>query len=335
MTLLLRIKKTAIEPEKIAQAAAVIKRGGLVAFPTETVYGLGADAFNPEAVKRIYAVKGRPVDNPLIVHIADLAKINSLVRLLPPEAGVLSARFWPGPLTLVLERREHLPPEVSAGLSTVAIRMPDNPIALALIRAAGTPLVAPSANLSSRPSPTQARHVMEDLAGLIDLIIDGGKTAIGMESTVVDFTSGPPRILRPGAITAQDIEAAIGPLALGGEKSGRPKSPGMKYRHYAPRTRFILVEGENFRHDIRQLIAQAAKGKKIAVITFRQESSYEDCLVVHAGSSSRTVARRLFEIFRDLDNRGMDLIIAEPYPATDGLDMMIWDRLKKAAGTGN
>ncbi len=337
MTVVLKIKNTAIEQEKIAQAAAVIKRGGLVAFPTETVYGLGADAFNPAAVKRIYSVKGRPGDNPLIVHIADFATLDSLARLVPPEARILCKRFWPGPLTLVLQRMRQLPPEVSAGLPTVAIRMPANPIALGLIRAAGTPLVAPSANLSSRPSPTRASHVLEDLRGLIDLIIDGGKTTIGMESTVVDFTAGSPRILRPGAVTPADIEAAIGLLASGGKLKGeeRPKSPGMKYRHYAPRTRLILTEGENFQENVRQLIAQAGKEKKVAVIAFHKDSRYDDCLLIHAGSSSRTVARRLFDIFRDLDKRGVDLIIAEPYPATDGLDLMIWDRLKKAAGSGN
>lgn len=337
MTLVLKINKKKPEEEKLRRAADVIKRGGLVAFPTETVYGLGADAYNPEAVRRIYAVKGRPGDNPLIVHIADPATLDSLVRFVPHEARTLCERFWPGPLTLVFDRREELPPEVSAGLSTVAVRMPANPIALGLIRAAGTPLVAPSANLSSRPSPTRAGHVLEDLGGLIDLIIDGGKTAIGMESTVVDFTAGPPRILRPGAVTAQDIAAAIGSLASGGELSpgGKPKAPGMKYRHYAPRTRLVLMEGKNFQEDIRKLIDQSGKDKQVAVIAFHKESRYEDCLLIQAGFSSRTVARRLFDIFRDLDSRGVDLIIAEPYPATDGLDSMIWDRLKKAAGSGN
>ncbi|MDZ4163969.1 MAG: L-threonylcarbamoyladenylate synthase [Smithellaceae bacterium] len=334
MTVILKIKKTAPDEDKIARAARVIKEGGLVAFPTETVYGLGADAFNPAAIEKIFIAKGRPRDNPLIVHIADRSMLANLARSFPRRARALSEKFWPGPLTLVLKKKAHVPAEVSAGLSTVAIRMPANPIALSLIRAAGTPLVAPSANLSGRPSPTRARHVREDLGGLIDLIIDGGSTPIGMESTVVDFTGRYPKILRPGAVTAAQIEAIIGPVIPAGEREDtfQPKSPGMKYRHYAPRARMILVEGEDFREKICTLITEAGRERKIAVIGFHQDSRYDNCLFVHAGARSRTVARRLFGILRELDSQGVELIISEPYPARDGLDLMILDRLRKAAG---
>lgn len=336
MTVILKIKITAPDEEKIARAALVIKEGGLVAFPTETVYGLGADAFNPAAIEKIFLAKGRPRDNPLIVHIADLSTLKKLARSFPRQARALTEKFWPGPLTLVLKKRAQVPLEVSAGLPTVAIRMPANPIARSLIRAAGTPLVAPSANLSGRPSPTRARHVREDLGGLIDLIIDGGSTPIGMESTVVDFTGRYPKILRPGAVTAAQIEAIIGPLIPAGEMEDtfKPKSPGMKYRHYAPRARMILMEGEDFREKIRGLITEAGRERKIAVIGFHQDSRYDNCLFVHAGARSRTVARRLFDILRHLDSEGVELIISEPYPVRDGLDLMILDRLKKAAGAG-
>lgn len=336
MTVILKIKKLDPDEALIARAARMIKEGGLVAFPTETVYGLGADAFNPAAIEKIFLAKGRPRDNPLIVHIADLAQVAQLARSFPRQARDLSEKFWPGPLTLVLKKRARVPPEVSAGLSTVAIRMPASPIALSLIRTAGTPLVAPSANLSGRPSPTKAQHVREDLEGRIDLIIDGGSAAIGMESTVVDFTGRSPRILRPGAVTAAQIEAVIGPIVRSGKIMGpsKPKSPGMKYRHYAPRTPIMLMNGADFRDKIRGLIAAADPEKNIAVIGFHPDSHYDNCLFIHAGARSRTVARRLFGIFRKLDGLALELIIAEPYPLRNGLDLMILDRLKKAAGTG-
>jgi L-threonylcarbamoyladenylate synthase len=332
-TVIIKISPSSPEAEKIAAAARVIRAGGLVAFPTETVYGLGADAFNEKAIGRIYAVKGRPADNPLIVHLDDFDQVSQVAASFPSPAQTLCSRFWPGPLTVILPCLPALPGIVSAGLQTVAVRIPAHNIARALIRAAGTPIVAPSANLSGRPSPTRAAHVREDLAGLIEMIIDGGKTRIGMESTVLDFTAPHPVILRPGGITARAIEAVIGPvgLAFPAEADTKPKAPGMKYRHYSPRTPLILAPEENFRAWIQERVGQEA-GRKVAVITFHPGPAYEGCLCLDGGLAPRTAAHRLFAIFRDLDQAGMDLIIAEPYPAGKGLALMVNDRLQKAAG---
>src|SRR4051794_29437194 len=238
-TPVLLIDPNAIDAGPIAQAADVLRRGGLVAFPTETVYGLGANALDAEAVRRIFEAKGRPANNPIIIHVADVEQARQLVAGWPSEAERLAARFWPGPLTLVLPRRDVVPDLVTAGGSTVAIRVPAHPVALALIRAAGMPIAAPSANRSTQLSPTRAEHVLHTMRGRIDLVLDPGPTSGGLESTVLDLTTSPPRLLRPGLVTRSEVEAIIGPIVL---SSTAPlgavslPSPGMLPRHYAPRT---------------------------------------------------------------------------------------------------
>jgi L-threonylcarbamoyladenylate synthase len=333
VTEILKINREKPEPNKIRFAAEIIKRGGLVAFPTETVYGLGADALNPEAVRKVFGAKGRPSDNPLIVHIADIKDIDILAKRVPKTAAMLMQKFWPGPLTVVLNKRRNIPDIVTAGGATVAVRMPDNKIALALISASGVPIVAPSANLSGRPSPTRPRDVIADMMGRVDLIIDGGQTEIGIESTVIDMTTLPPQILRPGIITVEEIESIIGKVIVSDMYSGAPKSPGLKYRHYAPQAEMIIVEGhiKDVRIKIKKMIEKAVKdNKSVGVITFKRGAEYEGCIVRFAGSDPNTAARRLFSIIRDLDGR-VDLIISESFSGGASA-MAISDRLKRAAG---
>ncbi len=336
MTEILRVRGNRPARGKILQAAEVIRKGGLVAFPTETVYGLGASAFNPGAIRRIFEVKGRPRDNPLIVHVADPDRVETLASSFPARAKALACAFWPGPLTIVLKKRDSVPPEATGWGPTVAVRMPAHAVALSLIESAGVPLVAPSANLSGRPSPVIAGHVEEDLAGLIEMILDGGKTTIGMESTVVDFSGRAPRILRPGAVTAEDMEAVIGDAVVPGvDETGPavPKSPGTKYRHYAPQAKLVLFAPENYREEISGFLAgHRMKNRKIAVIAFKKRHIYRDCLNIYAGCEPLAVAGRLFQIFRSLDALKVDLILAEPYLKEGGLAGMVKDRLLKAAG---
>lgn len=238
-------------PEVMERAGAILKKGGLVAFPTETVYGLGGDALNPEASARIYAAKGRPSDNPLIVHIADMEALKVLASEVPEKARLLADRFWPGPLTMIMPKSDAVPYATTGGLDTVAIRMPSHPTAYELIRSSGVYIAAPSANTSGRPSPTTAQHVYEDLNGRIDMIIDSGKVDIGLESTIVDLTGEIPTILRPGYITKEMLEEAVGPVTIDKailadheDPNLRPKAPGMKYKHYAPKGDLVIVEGK-------------------------------------------------------------------------------------------
>jgi len=230
------------EREAIARAAEIIKAGGLVAFPTETVYGLGADALNPEAVKGIFVAKGRPLDNPIIVHVAELEHLQILADSIMAGAVALAERFWPGPLTLILNKSARVPNNVTAGRETVAVRMPRNNVALALIRASGVPIAAPSANLSGRPSCTTGTHVFQDLAGKIDLVLDAGPVEIGVESTVLDISTRPPTILRPGAVTVEELEGIIGQVVVGKQGELLRRSPGTRYRHYSPKARVTLVK---------------------------------------------------------------------------------------------
>ncbi len=340
MTEILKINKQNPEPHKIKQAAEIIKQGGLVVFPTETVYGLGADVLNPEAVKKVFAAKGRPSDNPLIVHIADVRDVQLLAKRPPKTAMLLMERFWPGPLTIILKKRKAVPDIVTAGGKTVAIRMPDNKIALSLICKAGVPVIAPSANLSGRPSPTRARDVIEDLMGRVDLIIDGGDTMIGVESTVIDLTVSPPVILRPGGIAVEDIEAVIGDVRviaksdfLSGEN--HIKSPGLKYRHYAPQAEMVIVQGQidAVQKKIEEMSKNALKnGKKVGIITFQKNVKYpKGCIVKYAGTYTRTIAKRLFMILRGIDKEGADLIISESLNGK-GIGLAVLDRLKRASG---
>ncbi len=313
-------------------AAEIIREGGLVAFPTETVYGLGANALNAEAIKKIYEAKGRPLDNPVIVHVAGMEMLES-VAVATRRARVLMGRFWPGPLTLVLKKSKALPKATTAGLDTVAVRMPRNRVALDLIASSGVPIAAPSANISGRPSPTSAQHVLQDLSGKIDAILDGGTASIGVESTVLDLTSRVPTILRPGGLTAEELYKVIGRIRLTPPKTkGKPRSPGMKYRHYAPRARMILVEGseENLRRKI-QALALRLKGK-IGILASKENAPYyraQDMEILGSRKNLSEVARNLFGALRRLDARS-DVIIAEGFEDV-GIGRAVMNRLRKAA----
>ena len=330
------------EMEYISQAGQILQEGGLVAFPTETVYGLGGHALNPRSSHKIYEAKGRPSDNPLIVHICKWEDLAYIVDEIPLEAEKLAKQFWPGPLTMIFRKSDAVPYETTGGLDTVAVRMPDHPVALALIEAAGGYVAAPSANTSGRPSPTLAKYVMEDMAGRIDMVLDGGEVGIGIESTIIDLTGAVPEILRPGYITREMLQAQLGEVEtdrtiLSNEGSARPKAPGMKYRHYAPKGELTLVSGkrENVVAWINEQIKQArVQGKKTGVIcTLETADCYEADLVKNAGcrNDEAQIARGLYRILRELDEENADIIYAEVFE-TKGMGQAIMNRLLKAAG---
>ena len=337
-----RLSYSQIDETVIEEAGRIIRKGGLVAFPTETVYGLGGDALNPESSKKIYAAKGRPSDNPLIVHIADKRDLHRIVREVPEKAKNLMEAFWPGPLTMIFYKNELVPQATTGGLDTVAVRMPSDRIAAAFIRAAGGFVAAPSANVSGRPSTTTATHVEEDLSGRIEMILDGGQAVIGLESTIVDMSVEPPVILRPGAVTKEMMEAVIGPLevdkAIIAPDSGvKPKAPGMKYRHYAPRADLTVVEGstEAVIAAINQLAEEAeAEGKRVGIIaTDETKDRYPKGLVLSLGARKHEeeIAQHLFEVLRDFDETDVDCIYSEAFDEAS-IGPAIMNRLLKAAG---
>ncbi|MEW6523175.1 MAG: L-threonylcarbamoyladenylate synthase [Bacillota bacterium] len=322
----------------LRRAAGLLRGGQLVAFPTETVYGLGANALDAAAVLRIFAAKGRPSDNPLIVHVSGIEAVHQLVAEFPDCARRLVEHFWPGPLTLVLRRSPVVPAEVSSGLDTVAIRMPDHRVARELISLAGVPVAAPSANWSGRPSPTTAGHVLADLGGRIAAVVDGGPTGIGVESTVLDVTVAPPVILRPGGITEEELRAVVGEIRVSSNDPERPRSPGQKYQHYAPRARVVVVEGksaEEISREIAKRIQQcAAQGRSVGVIATEETAgSYGQVPVVVVGSRNRPqeVAARLYAAMREIDALGVSVVFCEGLPRR-GLGVAIMDRLERAAG---
>lgn len=332
-----------IDMEAIGQAGQILKDGGLVAFPTETVYGLGGDALNKQSSKKIYAAKGRPSDNPLIVHIAELEKLTPIVEKIPEQAKVLAEKFWPGPLTMVLKKSEAVPFETTGGLETVAVRMPNHPVALALIKAAGGYVAAPSANTSGKPSPTLARFVQEDMDGRIDMILDGGQVGIGLESTIVDLTEEEPMILRPGYITKEMLEEALGvPVAsdrtmMNADCKEPPKAPGMKYRHYAPKGDLTIITGEEKKvvEKINSLTkAMQEKGEKVGVIgTDDTVGNYHADSVKSAGNrkEEETIAKELYRILREFDEEEVTVIYSEGFDE-NGIGQAIMNRLLKAAG---
>ena len=337
-----RLSYSQIDETMIEEAGRIIRKGGLVAFPTETVYGLGGDALNPESSKKIYAAKGRPSDNPLIVHIADKKDLYRIVRKVPEKAKKLMEAFWPGPLTMIFYKNELVPQATTGGLDTVAVRMPSDRIAAAFIRAAGGFVAAPSANVSGRPSTTTAAHVEEDLSGRIEMILDGGQAVIGLESTIVDMSVEPPVILRPGAVTKEMMEAVIGPLevdkAIIAPDSGvKPKAPGMKYRHYAPRADLAVVEGstEAVIAAINQLAEEAeTEGKRVGIIaTDETKDRYPKGLVLSLGARKHEeeIAQHLFEVLRDFDETDVDCIYSEAFDEAS-IGPAIMNRLLKAAG---
>jgi L-threonylcarbamoyladenylate synthase len=316
----------------IAEAASIIRAGQLVAFPTETVYGLGADGLNRVALSRIYAVKGRPPDNPLILHIASPDQLPSVAAHVPTIARRLMQTLWPGPLTLILPKTLRVPDLATAGMTTVAVRMPAHPVALALITAAETPLAAPSANRSGLPSPTTAQHVFDDLCGRIPLILDAGPTRIGLESTVLDVTSTPPVILRPGGVTREALEAVIGPLQEAASMAQRRQSPGTRYRHYSPKARVVLVE-EAQPEALQAAIAKALQhSERVGCLLHRLEPSHLPPMirVRRLGGSVADYAHGLFSALRDLDELGLDVIVVEGVQE-QGLGVAVMDRLRRAA----
>lgn len=333
---------TCISAEGIVRAGEILKNGGLVAFPTETVYGLGANALDEKAAAKIYAAKGRPSDNPLIVHIAEMEALEEIAEQVPETARLLAKAFWPGPLTMIFRKSEKVPYGTTGGLDTVAVRMPDHEIAREMIRQGGGYIAAPSANTSGRPSPTTAAHVAEDLNGRIDMIIDGGSVGIGLESTIVDVSGEVPVILRPGYINQEMLCEVIGLVEMDkgliAEDSGiRPKAPGMKYKHYAPKAELVIIEGKPGQvvEKINKLIAEGEKkGEKIGVIgTDETEALYQGGIVKSIGSihEELTIARHLYGILRDFDELAVTKIYSEAFD-TPKMGQAIMNRLIKAAG---
>lgn len=329
--------------DKLKYAGDVLKAGGLVAFPTETVYGLGANAMDTDAVKKIFVAKGRPSDNPLIVHISDKRELSNLSNNIPSKAFELMDRFWPGPLTLVFEKSSAVPGIITAGLDSVAVRMPSHPVALTLIREAGIPIAAPSANLSGKPSPTNAKHVIADLSGKVDVIIDAGDAKVGLESTVLDLTVNPPMILRPGGVTLTQLKEVLLEIELDPSLSGnkaeilKPRSPGMKYTHYSPKAEIVIIEGELKKvvFKINEMVeVYKSKGINVSILATEQTKDlYNQTEIIIAGDRNKpeTIAARLFSSFRDFDDKNVQVVIAEAIDNI-GIGMAIMNRMKKAAG---
>lgn len=337
-----KLDKNKIDKRIIQDAGEILKQGGLVAFPTETVYGLGANALNKDAARKTYEAKGRPSDNPLIIHIARIEDLEKITKEVPEKAQKLAEKYWPGPLTMIFEKTAIVPYETTGGLDTVAVRMPSEKIALELILAGGGYVSAPSANTSGRPSPTMAEHVAEDMTGKIEMILDGGMVDIGVESTIVDMTVMPPMILRPGAITKEMLEELIGEVMvdktlLNAEAKEAPKAPGMKYRHYAPKAELSVVEGRL--EDVVAFINQTVKekidsGKKVGIIATEETlKAYEcgDIKCIGTREDEMTIAGHLYGILREFDADDVDYIYSESFDA-DGIGSAVMNRLLKAAG---
>ena len=326
----------------LSQAGEILKMGGLVAFPTETVYGLGADALNEEAAAKIYAAKGRPSDNPLIVHISHMEMLEKIVTHVPKKAETVAKAFWPGPLTMIFDKSDIVPYGTTGGLDTVAVRMPVDEVARRVIDAGGGYIAAPSANTSGRPSPTKASHVKEDLSSRIEMIIDGGDAGIGVESTILDMTVEPPMILRPGAVTKEMLEKLIGEVEIdqaliAPDSNVKPKAPGMKYRHYAPKADMSIVEGEA--STVIAYINQQAKvlkkqGKRVGVIATEESFAKYDAAIVKCigtRADEATIASHLYAVLREFDSEDVDVIYSESF-AVEGIGSAIMNRLLKAAG---
>lgn len=333
---------TPAQEEALRQAGEVLKNGGLVAFPTETVYGLGGDALNKDSARKIYAAKGRPSDNPLIVHICQFQDLYDIVTVVPEEAEKLAAAFWPGPLTMILPKGEKVPYETTGGLDTVAVRIPAHPVAQKLIAYGGGYVAAPSANTSGKPSPTVAKYVEEDMQGKIEVILDGGEVGIGLESTIVDLTVSPPQILRPGYITQEMLQQVLDrvdtDVTILNDNTGQaPKAPGMKYRHYAPKGELTIVTGvsENVVEYINtRALSEKAAGEKVGIIATEEmlERYCADVIkCVGKREDEESIARRLYTILREFDDEGVTRIYSEGF-AADGFGQAIMNRLLKAAG---
>ena len=331
-----------LDMDAIKKAGDILKAGGLVAFPTETVYGLGGNALDPQASMKIYAAKGRPSDNPLIVHIAELEQLEKITTEIPEGAKILAEKYGPGPLTMILPKADIVPRETTGGLDSVAVRFPSDKIAQELIKAGGGFVAAPSANTSGRPSPTMAEHVEEDLGDAIDMIIDGGQVGIGLESTIVDFTEDVPVVLRPGYISLEMLQETLGDVRMDKgllitDSSVHPKAPGMKYRHYAPKADLSIIEGneEDVVACINHLTDEAvAKGLKVGVIATDETKAryvHADVLSIGSREEEETIAHHLYEVLRDFDDDRVDVIYSEAF-YTPKMGQAIMNRLLKAAG---
>ncbi|TQD23471.1 L-threonylcarbamoyladenylate synthase [Methanolobus vulcani] len=331
-----------LEPASLDEAAKILSNGGTVAFPTETVYGLGANALDEKAVMQIFKAKGRPADNPLIVHVASRDDCTSLVREIPEKASLLMDKFWPGPLTIIMNRNDMVPDVTTGGLDTVAIRMPENKIAIELIKRSGKPLAAPSANLSGKPSPTSAEHVIADLFGRIDAIVDGGDVVIGLESTVIDTTSEIPVILRPGKISKEELEDCIGEVKIGYDDKVHPesetvRSPGMKYTHYSPKAGVILVEGDNEAvvNRIKELLDDLSmRNAKIGLMLTENPEKYfsgAESFSIGCKDKPEQAAKSLFYGLRFLDLKNVDVIIVDGSFDPRGIGAAVFNRVRKAA----
>jgi len=346
ITRILDVSEEPINMEHIREASEILKKGGLVAFPTETVYGLGGDATDKEASRKIYQAKGRPSDNPLIVHISKFSQLEDISKDLPDTARKLADAFWPGPLTMVVNKNQVVPYETTGGLDTVAVRMPNNPVALALIETSGCMIAAPSANTSGRPSPTKANHVYEDLSGKIEAILDGGPVDIGLESTIVDLTEDVVTILRPGYINMDMLKEVVGEVRIdpgivyndkGTTSGAKPKAPGMRYKHYAPKGDLTIVSGqeENVVKAINKMTEEALqRGSKVGIIATSESAvryTKGQVLVIGDRSEEKSIAHNLYDILRQFDELEVDVIYSESF-ATPKMGQAIMNRLLKAAG---
>lgn len=322
------------QKQDIALAARILKDGGLVALPTETVYGLGANAFDENAVKNIFIAKGRPQDNPLIVHISEFDEIYNLVSHVPESAKALADKYWPGPMTIILKKSSLVPDVVSAGLDTVAVRLPRHDITRAIIKEAGVPIAAPSANLSGSPSPTTAQSVFDDMNGKIPLIVDGGACKIGVESTVISLLGDKPSVLRPGGITPEQISDVLGEVEIDEavlheiDKSKKVASPGMKYKHYAPKTRVIIVKGD--KESYLDFLEKCSGN--FGALCFEEDAEYLNCKYVTYGKENNSLSQsqRLFNALREADSLGVDVVYAR-YPFDDGIGLAVINRLLRSA----
>lgn len=335
-------KEIFINPNNIdallaSEAGNILKNGGLVAFPTETVYGLGANAFDDAAVKSIFTAKGRPNDNPLIVHVASKEDVEELVEFVPKKAKLVMDKFWPGPVSIIMKKSKKIGDAVSAGLDTVAVRMPSHPVALAVIKASGVPVAAPSANTSGKPSPTSAKHVSEDMNGKIDMIVDGGRCTVGVESTVLDLSGDEAVILRPGGITRGMLEDVIGKVKYSKQHvadENTPRCPGMKYRHYAPKASVYVLEYKNEldKKRVCEMICEhKKKGARVGVLDCADNGNgYGADIYTCAGESSEKYAENLFYLLRDFDQKGIDVILC-PMNFCDDMSNAVKNRLYKAA----
>ena len=337
ITKTVKIDENNIDEALIKEAGDIIKKGGLVAFPTETVYGLGGDGLNPESSKKIYAAKGRPSDNPLIVHICRMEDLETVACDISDKARQIIDAFWPGPLTLIFKKKDIVPRETTGGLDTVAVRFPIHPTAMAFIEAAGGFVAAPSANLSGRPSPTLAKYVCEDLDGRVDMIIDGGNIPIGLESTIVDMTSDKPMILRPGYVSKEMLEEVIGevsvdPTVLDASCTDRPKAPGMRYRHYAPKADMVIVRGD--KKGVVAKIKELGQKKKCTVLCVSEDVGFFAGMnIKDVGSEDdyEAIAANLYRVLRECDDEDTEFIISESF-SDKGIGAAVMNRLIKAAG---